>query len=962
MRSIAAALLAIAVIAGAAARAHAQDAAAEARGLGEIVTAIEYDVPAWMPDNEIRRVTRIKKGKALARWRVASTVRRIHLLGYVDNVVVKTEPHKDGVKVVIKIYARYQVRDIVVKGNRTLNDLEIIEDVLRLKPGSDFRPEDIAIYEGMVRDAMADVGHLKATVKIAAEQTPRDIDNKVDIAVEVNERPTYHVETIVLSGDLAPYTREKILRVLRWKDGMAYEKERVDTGLERLKNWLKTRQHYEARVGDIDTEDETTVKIDHDHSSMTFFIRVDVGPRIETIYPSDCYTCAQKKWKLNNHLDVKNNRRFTRYVVEPFAEKIEDYYRRKGYLDVDVTGDFEEALDEDGEKVKRLVFRMDRGKKYKIEEIDFKNNDNYEDPDLKDELDARKYFLPEDFNKSLENVIAHYNRNGFIQAKILGKSATIDEGTGEVFIEIVVDEGPRALIESVDLSGNEVLDDTVFRNMLEQAELIPGYPYNPFLVAETKTRMIAKYLTRGYLKARIRERIQISEDGTRVQVTYEFTEGRQYFFGNVYVHGNKLTKSHVIKRELFITSGDPFNYEDVFQSQQQLMKLGFFNKVEIEPVDPDIDEEYIDLIVDVDERNAGYIKAGVGYNTYFGYQAATEIGHKNLAGHGRSLSFRTEVGFREETFEFEQRTATIVFGWPWIARLPMDGELSIVDDQRRQIGYDLRELATTAAVKVEFPKLFYNLKATRHNEGIRELSRHWSGRLAYAYIRDFLYNIDEDVDDQEPGEVKIATISPQLTRDSRDNAFMPTTGKVYMAMLEWGSPPLLSEINYLKAIGQFSYYLPVFRWFDKHAKNGVVFAQNFKVGHAQELRETDTLPINRRFYLGGSSTIRGFGQDEIAPKADDERTPIGGYFMAYSNTEFRIPIGDTNFGILAFFDAGNVSSEFKTWYIDKVRTTTGLGFRYLTPVGPISADYGFKLNREPHESYGEFYITVGNAF
>ncbi|MCZ7584817.1 MAG: outer membrane protein assembly factor [Deltaproteobacteria bacterium] len=245
---------------------------------------------------------------------------------------------------------------------------------------------------------------------------------------------------------------------------------------------------------------------------------------------------------------------------------------------------------------------------------------------------------------------------------------------------------------------------------------------------------------------------------------------------------------------------------------------------------------------------------------------------------------------------------------------------------------------------------------------MRSLSKYWAGRLAYAYAREFLFNIDDAVSDQDPGEIQIATISPQVTRDSRDSAFDPTTGKVYMGMLEWGSPPLLSEINYLKAIGQFSYYFPFFKLFDRRASKGVVLAWNVKAGHAQVLRETDTLPINRRFYLGGSSTIRGFGQDEISPKGEDERTPVGGYFFAYQNSEVRMPIADTGFGLLFFFDSGNVTDQFKEFYIDKMRATSGMGFRYLTPVGPISADYGIKLNREPEETIGEFYITVGNAF
>lgn len=927
---------------------------------GRNVVSFKLVVPQWMPVNEIKRANKIKKQRPLTRWRVRSTLRHIYLLGYVDNAVVKVQPSGDGVAVTMKVYPRYLLRDINVKGMRDLNYADIVEDTLGIQVGDDFRLEDIPVWKDKIRAAYRDIGHLKAEVDITYEKTKLDIDNKVDIVIEVNERQQYTVEGIELVGDLGPFTRKQILRRLRWKDGMFYSREKVDKGLERLKNKLKQNKYWEARVGEIELEEPETVRIEDAQSRMFFTLRVDVGPVIDMNYDDECYTCAQKKWKVNDHLDVENNRRFTQWIIDPYSEKIETYFQQRGYLDAAASGAFEETTDEDGRPVKRLTFTLEKGRRYAVEEIDFKNNPSYKDKTLVNKLDAGKYFLTEDFDKSLENVIGLYNENGFISAKILQKSAEVDEGRGRIYVTIVVAEGPRALIGNVDLVGNQVLPRERFENTLAEADLLPGFPYNPFKVEETRTKMIAKYLTRGYIKARIAQKIDISEDGTSVNVTYTFEEGEQYYYGNVYVHGNKITKKHVILRELFVTKGDPFNYEDVFSSQQQLMKLGFFSSVDIRPVDEEIEERFVDLLVEVRERKSGYIEGGVGYNTYSGYQSAFEIGHRNLAGHGRKISFRTDVYFKDETFRFDQRTVALNFVWPWVARIPVDGDILVKDDLRHQIGYDLRSLGVETGLFVDFPKFFYNLKSTRRNEDVRRLARYWSGKLTYAYARDFLFNIDEDVDDQEQGEVTIASVAPKLVRDSRDNPFNPTRGTVYMAMTEWGSPPLLSQINYLKSIGQVSYYYPVFRWWE--AKNGLVFALNVKAGHLQTLRETDTVPINRRFFLGGSTTVRGFGQDEIAPKADDGVTPVGGYFMAYSNVEARLPIGETNVGLLFFFDAGDVTDEFKTYYIDLVRTTAGMGVRYITPVGPISADYGVKLNREGDESIGEFYITVGNAF
>ncbi len=927
---------------------------------GRKVAKLEYEIPQWLHDKEIARVCKIKEGKVFSRWRVRTSISRLYLLGYLENIVIKATPvGDDQVNVLVKIYPQYLIRDINLKGNHALNYAEIVDDTLHISTSDDFRQEDIPVFEEKIRDYYRDIGYLKAEARIHVEKTKLKNDAAADLFIEITEGPAYKVAKINIVGDMGPFSRRQILKKLRWKEKMVYKKEVVDDGLRRLREKLKGGKYFEARIGDVDLRDADAVKVDHQNMTMEFTLELDVGPKILMGYSEECFTCAQKKWKLNKHLDVENNRRFTKYIVEPYSKNIEEYFQAKGYLDASCQGRLIEAADEDGNPIKRLEFTLEKGRRYSVEEIDFKNNPSFSDGELKGELEAGKYFIKEDFDKNLDNIIAFYNRHGFLKAKILQKNAEIDEGEGEIFINAVIFEGPQTRVRSVKLVGNEVIKDKKFANLLQQGGLVEGQPYNPFKLVETKTRMIAKYLIRGYIKARIKHKIVLSEDNTQIDVTYEFEEGRQYFFGNVYIHGNKLTKKHVIERELFITTGDPFNYDDVFASQQQLMKLGFFSSVDIKPINPDIDQKEIDLMVTVEERNSGYIEGGIGFNTYSGYQGAFEIGHKNLAGHGRKLSFRTDVYFSDEQLLFEQRTIALNFIWPWIARIPVDGDFTIKDDLRHNIGYDLRQLEMVTALNVDFPKFFYRLRATRHNEMVRWASKFWSGKLAYAYSRDFIFSIDDSVD-QDHGEVTIATISPQLTRDSRDNYYNPKTGKVYMGMIEWGSPPLFSQVNYLKVIGQLSWYEPIHRWWG--AKDGPVLALNYKAGHLQELRDTDTVPINRRFYLGGSSTIRGFGQDEISVYADDGRTPIGGYFFGYTNTEIRTPLGESGFGLLFFFDAGDVTGETKYFYIDQLRATSGLGFRYLTPVGPISADYGIKLNKEPYESLGEFYITIGNAF
>ncbi|MCL4235960.1 MAG: hypothetical protein KJ042_15745, partial [Deltaproteobacteria bacterium] len=141
------------------------------------VLSIEYQVPKWMSDAEIKRVSKIKKDRPLTRWRVRSSLRRFYLLGYVDNAVVKAKRSGEGLKVTVKIYPRYQLRDIEVRGMRNLNYSDIVEDTLGLQMGDDFRLEDLPVWEQKIKDAYRDIGHLKAQVEIGYEKTKLKDDN-----------------------------------------------------------------------------------------------------------------------------------------------------------------------------------------------------------------------------------------------------------------------------------------------------------------------------------------------------------------------------------------------------------------------------------------------------------------------------------------------------------------------------------------------------------------------------------------------------------------------------------------------------------------------------------------------------------------------------------------------------------------------------------------------------------------
>jgi outer membrane protein insertion porin family len=128
------------------------------------------------------------------------------------------------------------------------------------------------------------------------------------------------------------------------------------------------------------------------------------------------------------------------------------------------------------------------------------------------------------------------------------------------------------------------------------------------------------------------------------------------------------------------------------------------------------------------------------------------------------------------------------------------------------------------------------------------------------------------------------------------------------------------------------------------------------------------LPASERFFAGGDTTVRGFALDQLGTPAtiDDNGFPIGGNALVILNAELRVPVRGV-FGVVGFFDTGNVFAHSRDIDLTALRSALGFGVRYRSPVGPIRVDLGFKLNRREitpgrREPLTALHISLGQAF
>ena len=198
-------------------------------------------------------------------------------------------------------------------------------------------------------------------------------------------------------------------------------------------------------------------------------------------------------------------------------------------------------------------------------------------------------------------------------------------------------------------------------------------------------------------------------------------------------------------------------------------------------------------------------------------------------------------------------------------------------------------------------------------------------------------------------------MNPAVIWDKRDDPFNPTQGSIHGFNIKEAMKELGSEVDFTKATVQSTWYLP--------AKEYLVLALSGRAGMAWPHHDTLEIPINERFYLGGSTTVRGYIQDSVGPYNLDtagNRIPTGGSSMIQLNAEIRLNSSGGS-GFVIFTDAGNVWVD-QNIRLDDLRASYGVGFRYHTPVGPLRVDYGQKIHRLSGESAGELHFSIGQAF
>jgi outer membrane protein insertion porin family len=492
-------------------------------------------------------------------------------------------------------------------------------------------------------------------------------------------------------------------------------------------------------------------------------------------------------------------------------------------------------------------------------------------------------------------------------------------------------EGPRFKVGEVTLDG-DLLEDDDPEKMKRSLDLPDEKWFNSEILQEDINTIKTYYADKGYAYNVVEAQFGDVDSEGRLSVAILIMPRSKVYYHRITIVGNEKTRDKVIRRHLEVAEGDLTTSSRLKTSQNNLMRSGFFEDINIVS-SPSDDPESMDLRVEVKERPTGSFQIGAGYSNYNGIFGVMRITQDNLFGYGRRIGIEANVGSGSNYFDFS-------FTDPWVGDIPLMVGFNIF---KYYNDYDYyRKDSIGGSVRAGYPvfERFY-LTGTYSWEDveIRDV-----GLASSQYLRSMM------------GNSVNSTFTLSLRRDTRNHFFQPTAGSSSRISYTIASRLLGGDTSFNRYEAEYAHWIPV-PFLDGWALMG-----HGEIGLAKESRRGG-LPIYEKYMLGGINSVRGYDWYEISPKDPLTRENIGGEKMLVMNVELTFPMIDESglFGVF-FDDLGNVWSKDQSWSVRGLKKSYGGGLRYLSPMGPLRIEYGKAINPDPGEPSGRWEFTMGAMF
>jgi len=428
---------------------------------------------------------------------------------------------------------------------------------------------------------------------------------------------------------------------------------------------------------------------------------------------------------------------------------------------------------------------------------------------------------------------------------------------------------------------------------------------------ETKKKIIRYLEENGYPTYTMKAKALVDLDLYQVKINMKVDKGTERYFGETDINNSSKIDNELIDEQIKYKDGELYDISKLEESYDNLYRLGVFDTIQMQPDFNDTNKT-TDIDIVLEEGKTKEFTSHLGYDTYEGFRGGGEYIDHNFFGNLREFKLGaklTQKGYKAYTSFYDPR----IFKY-FVDNLSFRNELNY--QNWRYDGYDEGLMVE----KVTFGKRFLHLD---HFFGFQIENN----------------KIESDNGELLSGSYLINSLFYRLVVDERDSKMDAKNGYYTSMYIEKAMTQLASDIDYLKILAEGRYI----KEFDP-------FVLAFKTRFGWLSQDT---PLFKHFFAGGAMSNRGFEYRDLGPHYDGD--PIGGVGMIDSSLESRYYLTD-KFALVGFIDASTISQEVDRYNAHWFRSY-GVGVRYISIIGPLRFDIGF---REPYKF--AIHLGIGEVF
>ncbi len=612
---------------------------------------------------------------------------------------------------------------------------------------------------------------------------------------------------------------------------------------------------------------------------------------------------------------------------------------------------------------------------------------------------TREYLDHQELQRDVLRIRVYYWKRGYRETQV--DTVVVPRGKNQVGVTFTIDEGPATVVSGITVNQ----DSTVLtqREIDDRLALGKNGPLNLIKLDSSRFNLQARMFDKGFADAEVDTATVIDSTSHTAQVRFTLIPKYKTTVEDIVIKGNDDVDSRTILKSLTFHVGDIFKRSEMLRSQRALYESNLFRRASIEPrppIDISIPDSAKIVVIDVTEAPFHEARISAGFNTIDFAQVESKFTSYNFRGGARRLDIQGVVGnllAKSLNGRGIFRTATVGTSGA-LARYYVPTYNASADLTQPWFGSPHNTLsAGIFSHRRSAPGIYIDrgygssFTFTRDMTERAPLSINYRFEMSKVDAGDVYFCINYGVCDAPTlealrGNQKLSPLSITAGLDRSNDPFSPNHGYRANAGVEHASAFTASDFRYNRATVDGSAYYQI-------RKRGS-FAAHIRAGWVHPLGSTaqatgiavgigeNVLHPRKRFYAGGASSVRGYGENQLGPRVltipiatlqahdslnvactsgadvtqcdpaagnlkdrDFEPRPLGGNFVLEGSVEARFPVWRELTGA-AFVDAGVVGQRLNSELPRrKAAITPGFGFRYKSPVGPIRADIGFNPGR-----------------